>query len=87
MSEAYDELKLLPAVDDESYNYVRDCIIGAQDDARIEDLLDKITREELTMLTFNMSLCPLHLVDYAICFDDENSECEAIRKIWPGHDT
>jgi hypothetical protein len=34
-----------------------------------------------------MSLCPLHLCDYAICFDDEDPECAQIREIHPGHDT
>ena len=34
------------------------------------------------------SLCPLHLIDWAICFDDADPECEQIRAIFPhSHDT
>jgi hypothetical protein len=30
----------------------------------------------------------MHFVDWAICFDDENPECEQIRTIFPhSHDT
>jgi hypothetical protein len=39
-------------------------------------------QEELTRLALDLSLCPLHLTDYA-SFDDEADECEAIRRIWP----
>jgi hypothetical protein len=44
-------------------------------------------RELLTDTALDLSLCPLHLVDYAICFDDENPECASIRTIHPSHDT
>ncbi len=40
-------------------------------------------QEELTRLALDLSLCPLHLTDYADCFDDQVGECEAIRRIWP----
>jgi hypothetical protein len=44
-------------------------------------------QEELTRLALSVSVCPLHLTDYASCFDDQNRECAAIRLIHPGHDT
>jgi hypothetical protein len=44
-------------------------------------------REYLTSLRLAYSLCPLHAVDYAICFDDDVEECAVIRIIHPGHDT
>lgn len=59
-------------------------------DAR--DAIDAIrtndyARDELTDALLNRSLCPLHAIDYAICFDDQNDECAAIRLIHPSHDT
>lgn len=47
----------------------------------------ELDRESLTELALEHSLCPLHLCDYAICFDDERDECSAIRTIHPSHDT
>ncbi len=44
-------------------------------------------REDFTRLALEQSLCPLHLVDYAICFDDDDQECAAIRIVHPSHDT
>ncbi len=43
--------------------------------------------EVLTELALSLSLCPLHLIDYAICFDDQYEECRAIREVHPSHDT
>jgi hypothetical protein len=43
-------------------------------------------RECVTQLALELSLCPLHFIDYAICFDDEDEECKAIRQIHPSHD-
>ena len=45
------------------------------------------SREYLTKLLLDNSLCPLHCIDYAICFDDDDDECLAIRMIHPDHDT
>lgn len=58
----------------------------------IRSLLTIITRDEyardfISHLALSESLCPLHLHDYAICFDDELSECAAIRIAFPNHDT
>lgn len=50
-------------------------------------IADPMRRDELTEIALATSLCPLHLCDYAICFDDANAECAAIRRIHPSHDT
>lgn len=34
-----------------------------------------------------LSLCPMHLCDYAICFDDDDADCSQIRQCFPLHDT
>lgn len=44
-------------------------------------------RQQLTEMALSMSLCPMHLVDYAICFDDEDDECKVIREFFPDHDS
>jgi hypothetical protein len=45
-------------------------------------------RDELSKLAMDHSLCPIHWVDWAICFDDEPEDCAQIRAIFPnGHDT
>lgn len=47
---------------------------------------DMITaRSELAIDDF--SLCPLHMIDYAICFDDDTDDCRMIRACFPSHDT
>lgn len=54
------------------------------------DLLEKarsLDTDNLSMERLDWSLCPLHGRDYAICFDDEDPECEAIRECFPGHST
>lgn len=48
---------------------------------------DEYARDELTELLLSYSLCPLHAIDYAICFDDDDAECAPIRIIHPSHDT
>lgn len=44
-------------------------------------------RDDITNLALSHSLCPLHMIDYAICFDDDDDECATIRAIHPSHDT
>lgn len=44
-------------------------------------------REKLTQRLLEDSLCPLHRIDYAICFDDDNPDCVGVRIIHPSHDT
>lgn len=43
--------------------------------------------ERMTALLLDNSLCPMHAIDYAICFDDDDPDCAAIRAIHPSHDT
>ena len=45
------------------------------------------SRDDLTTMLLDNSLCPLHAIDYAICFDDDDPDCAAIRMIHPSHDT
>jgi hypothetical protein len=64
-------------------NDVRNLLI----DDDTDDLESDRNREELTTLCLDHSLCPLHRVDYAICFDDDRDECRGIRIVHPSHDT
>jgi hypothetical protein len=43
--------------------------------------------QQLSMLRLDYSLCPMHAIDYAICFDDDDAECAQIRACFPDHDT
>lgn len=43
--------------------------------------------DDMTKLLLDNSLCPMHAIDYAICFDDDEPDCAAIRAIHPSHDT
>jgi hypothetical protein len=56
-------------------------------DARIAYPYDESNRQRLSMLLLDFSLCPMHCCDYAICFDDDDAECAAIRALFPSHDT
>lgn len=44
-------------------------------------------RDALSRLLLDFSLCPLHEIDYAICFDDDEDACRTIRALFPSHDT
>jgi len=44
-------------------------------------------REMLTEACLRLSLCPVHLIDYAICFDDDAPDCRVVRLIHPAHDS
>lgn len=44
-------------------------------------------RHALSELLLSHSLCPMHHIDYAICFDDQTPECATIRAYFPSHDT
>lgn len=49
---------------------------------------DEFSRDRLSEWAMGMSLCPMHFVDWAICFDDDDVQCRAIRKCFPNsHDT
>ena len=46
------------------------------------------SRDAISELAMSMSLCPVHFIDWAICFDDEPMDCRQIRALFPyGHDT
>jgi hypothetical protein len=55
--------------------------------ARLYEALNDAPRDALSTLALDMSLCPLHMIDYAACFDDDDPECAAIRSCFPSHDT
>jgi hypothetical protein len=76
---------LIAALDDECDEYC---------DPLMHDLLRillndplSLYRDRITELALSYSLCPMHFCDYAICFDDDDDECAAIRLIHPSHDT
>ena len=74
-----DDLELLDAA---TFDALRDAL------ALLKSHLDNsFARETLTTLALDQSLCPMHFTDYAICFDDRDDECAAIRLIHPSHDT
>lgn len=72
-------------VRDDAAMYVTDMII----DQPLAPLADLSTadRELLTTACLALSICPVHLIDYAICFDDEPDACAAVRLIHPAHDS
>lgn len=56
-------------------------------DALLFLMNDEYSTQYISELALSLSLCPMHLIDYAICFDDENDDCRAIRDLFPDHDT
>jgi hypothetical protein len=40
-------------------------------------------REALSNMALEMSVCPFHFRDYAICFDEADPECAAVRVAFP----
>lgn len=91
-----DAIIALIADDDTRYADTRELIIDRDSaDLESDDLdfldmmrtrIDDLSRDDLTDLALRFSLCPLHFCDYAICFDDDDDECAAIRTIHPSHD-
>jgi len=55
--------------------------------AHIRTLAECPLHDALSMLRLDYSLCPLHAIDYAICFDDDDPECAALRACFNSHDT
>lgn len=55
----------------------------------LRSLIDyEFARDTLTTMLLDESLCPLHAIDFAICFDDDDPTCAQIRAIYPySHDT
>lgn len=57
-------------------------------DAIIAIRSHRYSRDDLSNLLLSYSLCPMHAIDFAICFDDDDPECAQIRQIFPySHDT
>lgn len=73
------DTEILDSLDDDSLNLL--------DLRRSLICLRSLDREQITQLALDHSLCPLHLIDYAICFDDNDADCAQIRLIHPSHDT
>jgi hypothetical protein len=48
---------------------------------------DPYATQRLSMMRLDFSLCPMHAIDYAICFDDDDADCATIRNYFPDHDT
>jgi len=61
--------------------------LNAADRTAAIALIESLDRDTLTELLLDHSLCPLHAIDYAICFDDDDPTCAQIRAIHPSHDT
>lgn len=53
----------------------------------LRDCIDALDTQTLSMLRLDESLCPMHAIDYAICFDDDDPDCATIRNCFPNHDT
>lgn len=51
------------------------------------DVINALDVDALSLLRYEHSLCPMHACDYAMCFDDDDDECAAIRVVLPSHDT
>jgi hypothetical protein len=51
-------------------------------------ILSPFHHDELSHLALQQSLCPMHFIDFAICFDDDDPTCSQIRTIYAhSHDT
>lgn len=74
-------------LDDDTYNDARATLIDADKLAITTLRLDRTLGERLTDAALAASLCPLHLIDYAICFDDDPDDCRPIRIVHPCHDS
>lgn len=84
----WDAVRTWIVCDGEPTDYDREHLPGI-DWAKIEATVTttKANPETWTYLLLSLSLCPMHERDYAICFDDEDPECAAIRETHPSHST
>lgn len=76
----------IDALTPDECNDLREMLIDT-DDPKTIIMLESFHTEQITELCLNLSLCPLHRIDYAICFDDDDAECAAIRQIHPNYDS
>lgn len=62
--------------------------VGIRDNLLIVSTYEYGGRDRLTEYCRRLSLCPIHFVDWAICFDDQPADCSQVRAIYPtSHDT
>lgn len=80
-----DDMGLLDMMAEPSFRLIPSLRLLVTELTRIRD--NEYMRGEISMLRYNHSLCPLHGIDYAICFDDMDPECAVIRHCFPSHDT
>jgi hypothetical protein len=86
---------MLDADDDLIYHDFRALLIDIDADhddpspylSILRDCISALDPHTLSLLRLDASLCPLHHCDYAICFDDDDTECATIRDLFPNHDT
>lgn len=96
----YTTTRLFLTMDLDELYFQRDLIQADEHDGvtteqaiRIIELLhdivsDEYLRDDLSHLAMSFSLCPMHFIDWAICFDDDDPECHQIRLVFPySHDT
>lgn len=89
-----------PDIAEDDYPYEYDISRARMRELRLPELVEYLrgesknygmSRELATEVALAQSLCPVHFIDYAICFDDEvhgvNDECSQVRLIHPLHDT
>jgi hypothetical protein len=93
-----DAINTLAIDDDDLSDAIRDLLIAPDDaDQSHHPLADTIRLaittlddrdpQTTSMMRLANSLCPLHRCDYAICFDDDDPDCAAIRRCFPDHDS
>lgn len=87
-------LATIESLDDADYDIdIRNALMTATDecDSPLADtialMIDALDRDDLSHMRLQYSICPLHACDYAICFDDDDAECAAIRATFPAHDS
>lgn len=80
-------LRCLLTDPDDDITYIYTERAAAIERPRILAAINSLSTDDRSILALALSLCPLHLHDYAICFDDDFDECESIRACFPSHDT
>ena len=74
-----------PILPRHEFEYMRELLAIIR--AAAAEQYDETNRQFLSMLALDHSLCPMHMIDYAICFDDADPDCSQIRAYFPAHDT
>jgi hypothetical protein len=74
-----------PSLESDAADLLRD-MLNIMLDAAMRPF-DETATQQLSTLRLDFSLCPMHAIDYAICFDDDDDACRTIRAFFPIHDT